>query len=182
MQQIIQKNIIKNALYAGAILGGFIILLYVLNANIFSPFLSIFSFVLQLAVIFVFSYMAISAVRNESEDKSLSFVNALIISLLVVFSALLIQYIVNTLIMYFVDPEFAISKYKQLMAEVAEQTQNNPEAMAQMREGLKSMENFTITTLIQGLIFIVIETLIVSVIVALTAKKKERFEDSLNAL
>lgn len=182
MQQHIWKSIAQKGLYAGAILAGIFLLTYVLNVEMFNPLSWLLNTIVQLAVVLIFSYVAVSETRQLAEDKKLTFLQALALSSGVIMLALLIQYAVSVIIIYGVDPDYAINQYKELMQDVARQTNNDPETMEKMRLGLKKMENVTVGSVLMGLIFPLIETIILSIIVALTAKKKEHYEDSLNAM
>ncbi len=182
MQEQIKNSIIRFGLIAGGILAGIFLLTYIFDMNIFSPMMWLLNFIVQLAVVFIIGFIAVSETRKVIPDKTLSFLQAWAVSAGVILFALLIHFTVSALILYVIDMDFTIAKYKELMQQVAQQTNNDPKVMEQMRKGLKSIEETNIVSVLMGLIFPAILTAFSSLIVALAAKKKDRYEDSLNAM
>jgi len=181
MKNLFWQTILKNGLYAGGILAGYFLLQYLLNVNVYSWFTELISFLLNLVVVLVFSFVAISQIRKSTQDRRLSYQHAFFTALGVSLICLLLSYIINILIMYVVDYDYNISCMKESMLEMSELTNNDPNAMNQYAYRLEQIENFNLLSALYGIAALVLQSVIISAIVALIARKKDRLTDSLNA-
>ncbi|PKP03775.1 MAG: hypothetical protein CVU11_07200 [Bacteroidetes bacterium HGW-Bacteroidetes-6] len=182
MKEIIKNSIVKNGLYAAGILVGYTLLVYLLEMNMFSPVQGLLSLLISLGTLLTFAFLAISTVRKQVETHRITFLNAWLISSLVIFIASFISNVVSLLLMHVVDNAYYVAKYKEMMFKVAEQTDNNPDVMKRLQDGFNNIQNFEISSLVTTLVTLFVSTAILSAITALIAKKKDRIEDNINAI
>jgi hypothetical protein len=181
MQKQYLTSLLKNGLIAGVIISGFFLLLYIFNISIYSWMIMFVQSLFQVIVVVTFAFLAISWSRKQNENKRIKYDHAFVISSGVMFLAFLLSYIVSILILYVIDFDYNLSSYKELMQKVADMSNNDAEAMAKMQKGLDDIEHFSIMSVLKSLMFLLIESAVLSVIVALIVKKKDHPEDSLIA-
>ncbi len=182
MKEIIKKSIIKNGLYAASILVGYTLLAYLLEISMFSPVQGLLSLLITLGTLVTFTFLAISTVRKQIETHQISFLNTWLITSIVIFAASFLSNVTSLLLIHVVDNEYYVAKYQEMMFKMAEQTDNNPEVMKSLQDGFHSIQNFELSSLTTTLIFLFASTAVISGLTALIAKKKDRFEDNINAI
>lgn len=182
MKEIIKNSIIKNGLYAASILVGYSLLVYLLDINMYSPVQGLLSLLISLGTLLTFAFLAIASVRKQAENHQISFLNAWLISSLVIFISSFISNVFSLILMHVIDNEYYVAKYQEMMFKVAEQTNNNPDVMKRLQDGFKNIQTFELSSLTTTAIFIIVGTVVLSALTALIAKKKDRFEDNINAI
>ncbi|MBN2728207.1 MAG: DUF4199 domain-containing protein [Bacteroidales bacterium] len=169
------KSLIKNGLYAGAILAAYFILLYLVNLNFLQY--NLITFLVMAVALFIFSFMSISEARKNMPDNRIKFLHAWIAAAFVFFIGLYVFGIAKLLIFFVIDPSYLNGSIDELILKLKEYADQipNPEEAA---EGMNKMKD-PMVFVQQILIYYTAKSIILGALVALVAKKKNRLEETI---
>lgn len=171
------KILIKNGLYAGAILAAYFLLVYLVNMNYLQWTNSFITLIVQGIVLLLFSFFSISQSRKELPDNRIKFLPAWLAAGGTYFIGLAIFGIAKLLILFVIDVDYmnsCVDKNIAFIMEYADQVPNISDAIAQYEETRKP-----ISTVLQIVVSYPIVAVIIGAFIALVAKKKNRLEETL---
>lgn len=171
------KILIKNGLYAGAILTAYFLLVYLVNMNYLQWANSFITLVVQGIVLFLFSFFSISQSRKELPDNRIKFLPAWLAASGTYFIGLIIFGIAKLLVLFIIDIDYmnsCVDRSILSIMEYADQIPNIEDTIAQYEEARKP-----ITTVFQIIITYPIASAAFGAFIALVAKKKNRLEETI---
>lgn len=178
MKKIIQNVLFRNGLYAGGILAVYFLVLYLIGLNFFK--FGLVSFLIEGIVVLYFMFTGISQARKMTEEKIIKYPSALLISFGVMFIGLMCFAAMELFVLFVLDPSYLQDSVHELQLTMVEQIANNPKLKEYVNpDDISKLLEFS--TYMAILLKYLIKSLIVSALVALIAKKKDRLEDSLTA-
>ncbi len=169
------KSLIKNGLYAGAILAAYFVLLYLINLNFLKY--NLITFLVEGIVLFIFAFLSISEARKKLPDNRIKFLPAWLAAGAVFFMGLWIFGIAKLLVFFVIDPEYlsrTIDEIVLQIMEVADQVPNVEESI----EGLEKLKD-PMTWIQQILVYYTLKSAALGAFIAAVAKKKNRLEETL---
>ena len=129
----------KYTLFAAAIMVIYLLLMWIVNANILK--LNLISFLIQAFAIIFFSLKAIEVARVEYGDGYISYFNAFLLCFIISFFSLLIFLLVKLLIFYVIDPGYLNNLVNSLIVELEMQKDMIPESF----QSFATSENIALT-------------------------------------
>ncbi len=179
MKNLFWQTILKNGLYAGGILAGYFLLLYLLSRNFIM--MNFITFLIQAAAVLFFSFASISQVRKITENRTIKFLPAMMLASSVMFMALLIFALVKFAVIFFIDTEYLKVCVDEVYKQALMAMDKYPEYADKMGnpEEIKNLLNIETHLPILG--YYLVKSVVIGALVALIARKKDRLTDSLNA-
>ena len=179
MKQIILKSIIRNGLYAGAILAVYFLLLYLLNRN-FMQMVPV-TFIIQAVITILFMFVAIAQARKMIETRKISFGNAFLIALSIMLGALLCFLAMKILVLFVIDGEYLQKCVMEVYLQLIDTMKKYPEYAGNMGNPEDVKLLLKVEYHLPVVLYYVVEAVVAGALVALVAKKKDKPEDSLIA-
>lgn len=169
------QSIVKNGLYAGAILAAYFILIYLINLNFMEY--NFITFLVEAIVLLIFAFLSINESRKKLPDNKIKYLAAFIAATSVMFIGLVIFGISKLLIFFLIDPSYLDDSINEMIMRIKEYADRipNPEEAVEGLEELKKPR----TILIQIFVLHSIKSIVIGSLIALVAKKKERLEESI---
>ena len=169
------QSIIKNGLYAGAILAAYFIILYLFNLNFIVY--NFITFLVEAIVLLIFAFLSISESRKKMPDNKIKYLPALIAATSVMFMGLIIFGISKLLIFFVIDPEYLQNSINEMILKIKE----NADVIPNAEEAIDGLNEFSkpSTLLVQISVFHSIKSIVIGALIALVAKKKDRLEESI---
>ena len=171
------NTLLKNSLPYGLIMGGIFIvislLLYIADVNIFSIWFGIVNFlVMMIAIPAIFTILGTNNLRlKHAEEKRINYLEALISCFIILFIGFLLSGIYSWIFNSFIDPEYM----KHNVEKFAEMLQGYNMPQDKIDEQVANMEkNIGIG---RQLISSAIVCVVLSLIMALIVRKKEKISD-----
>jgi hypothetical protein len=170
--------LLKNSLIYGLVLGGIYmiatLLIYVLDFNIFGIFYSVAYFlILGLALPIGLCIFGANNLRLKHQpEKTITYLDAVLFCFFLIISGMLISNIFSQIFHHFIDKEYLkhmIDKFITMMNSYNVQQEKIDESVANMEKGF-SVGRQLLTTLISSAIL--------SLIIALFIRKKEKIEET----
>jgi len=179
MKNQLWQTILKNGLYAGGILAGYFLLLYLLSRNFI--LMNFVTFLIEAAAVLIFMFISISQVRQINENKTIKFIPAMMLASSVMFMALLLFAVVKFAIIFFIDTEYLQVCVDEVYKQALMAKDQYPEYADKMGnpEDIKKLLNIESHLPILG--YYLVKSVVIGALVALVARKKDRLTDSLNA-
>jgi len=178
MKNLFWQTILKNGLYAGGILAGYFLILYLLGVNFFS--FGFLSFFIQAVVVIYFMLTGISQVRKMTEDKTIKYPSAFMVAFSIMLLGLICFIAMELFVIFVLDPAYLQSCVQELKIEMTKQLEANPQ-LAEYVKPDDITKLLELSTYMVVFLKFLIKSLVVGALIALIAKKKDRLTDSLNA-
>jgi len=179
MKEIIQKTLLKNGLYAGAILAAYFLILYLFGANYFT--FAIVSFIVEAVVLLTWMFLSIPQARKMMEDRKIKTGQAMFLAGGIMFIGLFCYQAMKLIVLFVIDTEYNLFCVNEVYMQSLQVIKEYPQYADKMGnpEDIKKLLNFE-SNLLPFAIYLG-KSVIAGVLVGLIAKKKDKPEDSLIA-
>lgn len=164
----------KYGTYGGGIIAAYFLLLYLLNQNY--TLFALITFLIEATVVILFSFFAVKKIRDEKFGGTISYIDTFFAQFLVIFLSLSIYLAVRLLICFFIDPQY----FESIKIFTLEQFMKNREMMPDWaNDPEKVKQGFAFTAQLSYILIFFIKSLVLGSLLALIARKKPKFPDTI---